>query len=53
MGPYDRAIDAGERQLRLSLRHDMGYDGVPDATDGPAAKSGRSGGDIWRCVIGM
>jgi hypothetical protein len=37
MSTCDRAIDSGERQLRLSLRHDMGHDGISDATYGPAA----------------
>jgi hypothetical protein len=37
MATCDRAIDSGEHQLRLSLRHDMGHDGISGATCGPAA----------------
>src|SRR6185437_721568 len=38
MGARDGAVDAGERQLRLSLCHHVGHDLVPHAAHRPAAK---------------
>src|SRR6185437_7139097 len=38
MGARDGAVDAGERQLRVSLCHHVGHDLVPHAAHRPAAK---------------
>ncbi len=38
MRARDRSVHAGERQLRLSLRHDLSHDLVPYAAHGPAAE---------------
>src|SRR5712664_598496 len=39
MGPRNRAVDTGERQPRLSLRHHMGHDLIPYAANRPTPKA--------------
>jgi hypothetical protein len=37
--PRDRAVDAGEPQLRFSLRHHMGHDPIPNAAQRPTPEA--------------